>query len=85
MKVAYKILWVITMLLIILVVIFSYYYKEDLYVFIRDKVLKEKNNLVLEKNEYYKEEDYLYVSNTDDFIVKDKEQILDIFYSIINS
>lgn len=85
MNTSRKITSIITILLIILVAILSYYYKDKLYVFYRDYILKERENITITYNDYYKNRNYLYVSNTNDFIIKDKEQILDVFYTIINS
>lgn len=85
MKTNHKIIVVITIILIVLVSVLSFYYKDNLYIFYRDYILKERDNITIAKNEYYKDKDYLYVSNTNDFIIKDKEQILDVIYTIINS
>lgn len=85
MNTSRKITSIITILLIILVSILSYYYKDKLYIFYRDYILKERENITITYNDYYKNRDYLYVSNTNDFIIKDKKQILDVFYTIINS
>lgn len=60
-------------------------YQDEIYVYYRDNVLKVKDNLTIIKNEYYKDKNYSYVQNTDDFIAKDKEHLLNIFYTIINS
>lgn len=76
-------------LLSLVICVFTCYmvftYQENIYLFYRDNILKAKANLVLEKNEYYKEENYSYVSNTTDFVAKDKEHLLDILFTIINS
>ena len=63
----------------------GYIYKDEIYVYYRDEIEKEKKNITLEKNEYYKENNYIYVQNTNDFIAKDKNHLKNIFYSIINS
>lgn len=60
-------------------------YKDEIYLYYRDNILKVKNNIKLDKNEYYKETDYSYVQNTNDFIAKDRKHLLNIFYTIINS
>lgn len=36
-------------------------------------------------NKYYRENDYYYVQITDDFIAKDEQHLLNIYYTIINS
>lgn len=60
-------------------------YKDEIYLYYRDNILKVKDNIKINKNEYYKEKDYAYVQNTNDFIAKDKKHLLNIFYTIINS
>lgn len=85
MKLRHKITLVISVLIIVLTSILAFYYKDNLYIFYRDNIIKEKDNIVINKNEYYKDRNYLYVSNTNDFIIKDKDQIRDVIYTIINS
>lgn len=63
----------------------GHYHKDDIYVFYRENILKVKEDIKLEKNEYYKDKDYSYVQNTNDFVAKDKKHLLNIFYTIINS
>lgn len=60
-------------------------YQDKVYIFYRDHILKERAHIVIVNNEYFKDKDYLYVQNTNDFIAKDKDQIYDIIYTIINS
>lgn len=61
------------------------HYQDEIYVFYRENVLKVKDDIKLEKNEYYKDKDYSYVQNTNDFVAKDKKHLLNIFYTVINS
>ena len=65
---------------------FIYNYREELLKFydqyfvpIEDKITK------LEKNDYYRNYDFSYVKNTDDFIAKSKDNLLNIYYTIVNS
>ncbi len=39
----------------------------------------------LEKNKYYRNTDFKYVQNTDTFIPQNKQDILNIYYTIVNS
>ena len=39
----------------------------------------------LEKNKYYKDQDYKYVKNTDKFVPENKQDILNIYYTVVNS
>ena len=60
-------------------------YKDEIYLYYRDNVLKVRENIKINKNEYFKNKDYKYVQNTNDFVAKDKNHLLNIFYTIINS
>lgn len=75
----------ITIALVISILYAGYIYKDEIYVYYRDEIEKEKESITLEKNEYYKDKNYEYVQNTEDFIAKDKNHLKNIFYSIINS
>ena len=76
----------IRFLLIILIFVFTYYYRENIYelyyqyfVPIEDKITK------LEKNDYYRNYDFNYVQNTNNFIPSNKKDIKNIYYTIVNS
>ena len=38
-----------------------------------------------EKNKYYRNTDYMFVQNTDDFSPKNKQDLINIYYTVINS
>ena len=38
-----------------------------------------------DKNEYYRDIDFLYVQNTDDFTPNNRQELINIYYSVINS
>ena len=65
---------VISLLILSLVSIGSIYYKDNIYLFMRDKVFHKKDNIKLEKNKYYRDYDFLFVQNTNDFVAKDRKQ-----------
>lgn len=85
MKISHKIILIITFIVVILSSFLVFYYKDNIYIFYRDNILKEKDNIKIAKNKYYKDNDYLYVSNTDNFIVKDKQEMINVIYTILNS
>ena len=43
------------------------------------------NDISITNNSYYREYDFIYVQNTKDFKPKNKQELINIFYSIINS
>ena len=88
MKKLLKILLVIVVITAIIGSTFYYiekHYKDEIYVYYQENILKVKDNIKIEKNEYFKNKDYKYVQNTNDFIAKDKKHLLNIFYTVINS
>ena len=73
----------ISFLLILLIII--YIYRVNIANFITDEIVYRNNNKVLTYNEYYKENDYMYVQNTDSNVVTNYQEILNVLYTIINS
>lgn len=59
----------------------------------KEPILKEyyqfyasnKKNVTIEKNKYYRDYDFLYVQNTDDFQPHNKQDIKNILYTVLNS
>lgn len=45
----------------------------------------EKNKIVLTSNEYYKDKQFSFVQTTDDFVPHNSQDIINIFYTVINS
>lgn len=76
---------IITILVIVLTGLFAYEYSNQIYLFYRDNILRVKDHLTINDNKYYKNADYIYVQNTNNFVVKDRQHLLNALYSIINS
>lgn len=73
-------------MLIILIFVFAYQYRESIYEFYDEYFVPiEKKITKLEKNEYYRNYNFAYVQNTDDFIPHSKKDIINIYYTIVNS
>lgn len=69
----------------VIIVFVIYIYRNTIAIFILENIIYGNDNDVLSYNEYYKEEDYLYVKNIETNKITKKEDILNMFYSIINS
>ena len=71
---------------LILILIAIYIYRVDIYKFYYDNLVSAKDKVSkLEKNKYYREYNFNYVKNTNNFIPENKQDIMNIYYTIINS
>lgn len=62
-----------------------YIYKDSITSFIYDNIIYRNNNRVLIYNEYYLDNDFLFIQNTDSKEVTNYQELLNILYTIINS
>lgn len=69
----------------ICLVIVIYIFKDNISDFILDNIIYLGSNKILTYNEYYLDYNYNYVQNIDTPNVKNKQEILNTIYSIINS
>lgn len=72
-------------LFLILIVLVVYQYRQPIAKTITNSVVDTKTNEVLSYNEYYRSNNYLYVQNIEVNEVNNYQDILNMFYSIINS
>lgn len=79
MKDIFKICFMICLVIVV------YIFKDNISNFILDNVIYMGSNKVLTYNEYYLEYDYEYVQNIDTPNVKNKQEIINMFYTILNS
>ena len=70
---------------LIILLILTYIYRNSIASFITDEIIYRGSSKVLTYNKYYMENDYLYVQNTDTNMATNYQDILNIFYTIINS
>lgn len=71
-------------LLILLGLAFSQ--KETILNYYNQYIIKDyQESIVLNKNEYYRDYSFDYVQTTDNFIPENKQDLLNIFYTVINS
>ena len=73
----------ITIMIAVIVVVFIY--RETITNFVADLFLYRNKNNILTYNEYYRDQDFLYVQNTDNNVATNYQDVLNIFYTIINS
>ena len=60
--------------------------KDDIFTIFNDYVLKENKVVTIgEKNEYYRDYDFTFVKNTNNFSPSNYQDILDIYYTVINA
>lgn len=73
-------------LIMVLFLLVAFYYREEISYFYNTKLVKnEKLATPLVKNPYYRDYDFNYVRNTTDFSPKNKQDIINIYYTVINS
>lgn len=80
----------LSVLFITIIIVFSILYigyknEDRIYRYYQDKILHVRDNIKIKNNIYYKNKDYSYVQNTKNFIAKDKSELKNIFYTIVNS
>ena len=77
---------IIHVLLLIFVIYFAYQYRENIYELYNQYFVPIENKVSkLEKNDYYRNYDFDYVQNTNNFIPHNKKEIKNIYYTIVNS
>ena len=73
-------------MLLIIIFLITIFYKEDILVYYNSYFSNIKQvPTTLEKNEYYRNYNFKYVSNTENFNPASKQDILNIYYTVINS
>lgn len=59
-------------------------YEKDLIQIFNEKVIKNYTKLVVTKNDYYRNYNYKFVQNTNNYLVSNKDDIYDVIYTGIN-
>lgn len=76
----------LTYVFIILSILIVYNKRNDIYKFYMHLFDNVSYSITpLEKNKYYRERDYKYVKITDNFVPSSKQDILNIYYTVVNS
>lgn len=61
------------------------FYREKIFSYVLVKVIYPNEFVLEESNQYDTNIDYAYVQNTDDFTPKNKKELMNVFYTILNS
>lgn len=73
------------LLFLILILIGVYFYKEPITTFILDKVVKMQTVSLEYSNSYYLNYKFNYVQAVDEFNINNKQDLMNLYYTIINS
>ena len=79
MKDLFKLVFMFVVVLLVVI------YRDSISNFITDEIIYKGSNKVLTYNEYYLDNDYIYIQNIDTSSVNNYQEVLNMFYSIINS
>lgn len=72
--------------LCLILLIFYFIFTEDGQNYIyKNVILKSMNISEIENNKYYREYDFDYVQLTNNFIAEDRQHLLNIYYTVVNS
>ena len=61
------------------------FYRENIATFIVETLIYRRGEPILTTNEYTKRHSFQYLNITEDFFVKDKQSILNVFYTFVDS
>ena len=76
----------IVCILIVLVFGVVYVFRKDLYrIYLEQIVFKQEEIVLGTKNAYYRDQDFAYVQQTNSFLPATKEDLISIYYTIINA
>lgn len=76
---------VFKIVLLALFFLLVYRYKENITEYIVDNFISDKFKQVVINNEYSLDYDFRYIEKTDDYMVKNKQQLLNVFYTYLDS
>ncbi|MDD3392116.1 MAG: hypothetical protein PHE54_01010 [Bacilli bacterium] len=77
-KILYSILLLLTLFLV-------YINKQTIVTYILDHFIYKKSIVTYDINDYYRTYSFNYVSETDDFIVDNKQDIINVLYTVLNN
>ncbi len=73
-------------IILIAIVYFTYTYRENIILLYNEYFVPIESKVTkLEKNKYYRDYNYTYAKNVDNFIPESKDDLINIYYTIVNS
>lgn len=75
----------ITYLIMIIIIVLTFIYREDITNYVTNNIVKQEKVEKLKYNDYAKKQDYKYVSIVSDLKINSKNEIKDIFYTVLDS
>ena len=76
----------LSFIILMMVIAFTYIYRENIYQIYNDYFVPLGDKVTpINKNKYYRDYDFSYVKNTNNFIPNNKEDIKNIYYTVVNS
>lgn len=72
-------------LFLMIIVVTIFIYRDNIVNYVTNNIIKQEKLEELSYNKYSNKKNYNYVSITDDFYIKNKESIKNVFYTILDS
>lgn len=60
-------------------------YERDIIQLFNEKIIHKYEKIVVKSNDYYRNYNYKFIQNTDNYLVSSKQDIYNVFYTAINS
>ena len=76
---------IIVYLFLVLIIVLAIIYRDDITNYVTNNIVKQEKQEELKYNDYSKKKDYAYVAITNDLKIKNKDEIRNIFYTILDS
>lgn len=76
---------VLSFLFFVCLVCITYYYKNDISKYIINNFIYKKTIDIPQTNEYKRDYDFSFVSKTDNFFPNNKQELYNVFYTILNN
>lgn len=75
----------IAYLIMLVIIILTFIYREEITNYVTNNIIKQEKQEELKYNDYAKKQDYKYVSIVNDLKIKSKDEIKNIFYTVLDS